>query len=430
MNAFTFAKIKILTVFFYSIFLWLYRLAVSFSSIWNEKARKWIGGRKNIFEKIRLELKNSGFSTVWVHCSSLGEFEQGKPVMDKIKLLYPGNKLLVTFFSPSGYEIKKDYAGADHVFYLPMDSKRNAQKFLDIVKPSLVIFIKYDYWFYYLNEIKKRKINCLLVSAVFRQDQAFFKWYGSLQRKMLNCFTQIFVQNKRSKELLETIKVNHCTVGEDTRFDTVIEIAEKFEPVPIIEAFIYNKRTIVAGSTWRKDEEVLQIAFNKLASPDIKLIIAPHEIHNAHLDELKQLFPTSIRFSELASHDSSLRSSTLIIDNIGMLSRLYKYAHITYIGGGFTKDGVHNVLEAAVYGKPVLFGNNYKKYREAVDLVKAGGAESFSDPGELYNTLMIMFKNESDYEAKCTASKKYVWGNKGAAEKVLNYIEINRLLTR
>ena len=430
MNAFTFAKIKILTGFFYSIFLWLYRLAVSFSSIWNEKARKWIGGRKNIFEKIKLELQNSGFSTVWVHCSSLGEFEQGKPVMDKIKLLYPGNKLLVTFFSPSGYEIKKDYAGADHVFYLPMDSKRNAQKFLDIVKPSLVIFIKYDYWFYYLNEIKKRKINCLLVSAVFRQDQAFFKWYGSLQRKMLNCFTQIFVQNKRSKELLETIKVNHCTVGGDTRFDTVIEIAEKFEPVPIIEAFIYNKKTIVAGSTWRKDEEVLQIAFNKLASPDIKLIIAPHEIHNAHLDELKQLFPTSIRFSELASHDSSLTSSTLIIDNIGMLSRLYKYAHITYIGGGFTKDGVHNVLEAAVYGKPVLFGNNYKKYREAVDLVKAGGAESFSDPGELYNTLMIMFKNESDYEAKCTASKKYVWGNKGATEKVLNYIEINRLLTR
>jgi 3-deoxy-D-manno-octulosonic-acid transferase len=430
MNAFTFAKIKNLTGFFYSIFLWLYRLAVSLSSTWNVKARKWIEGRKNIFEKIRFEVQNSGSGPAWIHCSSLGEFEQGKPVMDKIKLLYPGIKLLVTFFSPSGYEIKKDYAGADHVFYLPMDSKRNAQKFLDIVKPTLVIFIKYDYWYYYLNEIKKRKINCLLVSAVFRQDQAFFKWYGSLQRKMLSCFTQIFVQNELSKKLLETINVNHCTVGGDTRFDTVIEIAEKFEPVPPVETFIQNKKTIVAGSTWRKDEEMLQITFNKLTFPGIKLIIAPHEIHDARLDELKKLFPASVRFSEINSHDSPLESNILIIDNIGMLSRLYKYAHITYVGGGFTKDGVHNVLEAAVYGKPVLFGNNYKKYREAVDLVKAGGAESFSEPGELYKALMILFKNENDYDAKCNASKKYVWGNKGAAEKVLNYIEINRLLTR
>jgi 3-deoxy-D-manno-octulosonic-acid transferase len=311
-----------------------------------------------------------------------------------------------------------------------MDSKRNAQKFLDIVKPTLVIFIKYDYWYYYLNEIKKRKINCLLVSAVFRQDQAFFKWYGNLQRKMLSCFTQIFVQNEGSKELLETINVSHCTVSGDTRFDTVIEIAEKFETVPLIETFIQNKKAIVAGRTWKKDEEMLQITFNKLASPDTKLIIAPHEIHDAHLDELKKLFPASIRFSELTSHDSPLTSNILIIDNIGLLSRLYKYAHITYVGGGFTKDGVHNVLEAAVYGKPVLFGNNYKKYREAVDLVNAGGAESFSDPLELYKTFVILLKNKDDYEAKCNASKKYVWGNKGATEKVLNYIEINRLLTR
>ena len=350
--------------------------------------------------------------------------------MDKIKLLYPGNKLLVTFFSPSGYEIKKDYAGADHVFYLPMDSRRNAEKFLDIVKPTLVIFIKYEYWYHYLNEIKNRNIFCLLVSAVFRQDQAFFKWYGSLQRKMLSCFTQIFVQNEASKKLLESINVSHCTVGGDTRFDTVIEIAEKFEPIAAIEAFIRDRKAIVSGSTWRKDEEMLQITFNKLASPDIKLIIAPHEIHSAHLDELTKLFPASIRFSELSSNDSSLTNNILIIDNIGMLSQLYKYAYITYVGGGFTKDGVHNVLEAAVYGKPVLFGNNYQKYREAVDLVKAGGAESFSDAGELYNTLMILFQNENDYQAKCDSSKKYVWKNKGATEKVLNYIEINRLLTR
>ena len=428
MNAFTFVKIKNLKGF-YSIFLWLYRLAVGISSIWNEKAGKWIEGRKDIFKKMKLELRDSNAGLVWIHCSSLGEFEQGKPVMEKIKLHYPNNKLLLTFFSPSGYEIKKNYAGADHVFYLPMDSKRNAQRFLDIANPVLVIFIKYDYWYNYLAQIKDRKINFLLVSAVFRKDQAFFKWYGSLQRKMLDCFTQIFVQNEESKRLLETIKVNDCIVAGDTRFDTVIEIAEKFEPLPAIENFIDSKKVIVAGSTWTTDEEMLQIAFNKLTDPDVKLIIAPHEIHNAHLDELKNLFPSSIRFSEMTSHDPPT-SNILIIDNIGMLSRLYKYAYITYVGGGFTKDGVHNVLEAAVYGKPVVFGNNYEKYSEAIDLLSSGGAKSFSNPVELYDILAILLKDESDYEARGKTSEQYVRKNKGASQKVLNYIEINRLLTR
>jgi 3-deoxy-D-manno-octulosonic-acid transferase len=428
MNAFTFAKIKKLTDFFYSIFLWLYRVTVRISSAWNDKARKWIHGRENIFEKIKLRFQNSNTNTVWVHCSSLGEFEQGKPVMEKIKQHYPNHKLLITFFSPSGYEIKKDYPGADYVFYLPMDSKRNARKFLDIVKPALVIFIKYDYWYYYLSEIKKRKTNCLLISAVFRKDQVFFKWYGSLQRKMLNCFTQIFVQNDESKSLLATINVD-CIVGGDTRFDTVIETAKKFEPIPVVDAFIDNKKTIVAGSTWRKDEEMLQVALGKLTSYDIRVIIAPHEIHNSHLDELKKLFPTSIRFSEL-SHESSVTSGILIIDNVGMLSRLYRYAYVAYVGGGFTKDGVHNVLEAAVYAKPILLGNNYKKYREAVDLIRIGGAESFSDSGELYRILATILQNENDHDARCNASKKYIFGNDGATEKVLNYIEMNRLLTR
>jgi len=430
MNAFTFVKIKNLSGFFYSIFLWLYHVAIRFSSTWNEKARTWINGRKNIFDKIKRAVGDAKPGTVWVHCSSLGEFEQGKPVMEKIKLLYPNSKLLITFFSPSGYEIKKNYAGADHIFYLPMDSKRNARKFIDIVKPTLVIFIKYDYWYYYLNEIKTRKINCLLVSAVFRKDQAFFKWYGSLQRKMLNCFTQILVQNEESKRILEAINVRHCMVGGDTRFDTVVAIAEKFAPVPLIETFIQNKKVIVAGSTWRKDEELLQIAFNQLTSEDIKLIIAPHEIHSARLEELKKLFPDSVRFSQLASNILPGTSNILIVDNIGMLSRLYKYAFIAYVGGGFTKDGVHNVLEAAVYGKPVLFGNNYKKYKEAADLINLGGAMSFSDPAELREILMTLLSNQDIYESKCNAAKNYVWSNKGATEKVIAYIEINRLLTR
>ncbi|HEV8508599.1 MAG TPA: glycosyltransferase N-terminal domain-containing protein [Chitinophagaceae bacterium] len=429
MNAFTFAKIKNLSGFFYTIFLWLYRVAVGFSSIWNEKARKWVNGRKNIFDKIELGVRDSKSGIVWVHCSSLGEFEQGKPFMEKIKVQYPNHKLLITFFSPSGYEVKKDYNGADHVFYLPMDSQKNARKFLDIVKPTLVVFIKYDYWYYYLSEIKRRSINCLLVSAVFREDQAFFKWYGGLQRDMLNCFTQIFVQNEVSRNLLETINVKHCSTSGDTRFDTVVEISEKFERVPLIESFMKDDKTIVAGSTWPKDEEFLQTAFNKLGSDNIKLIIAPHEIHHTHLDELKRLFPAAIRFSELTVR-SSLASSVLIIDNIGMLSRLYRYAFITYVGGGFTKDGVHNVLEAAVYGKPVVFGNNYKKYKEAADLVKIGGAISFSDSEELYNTLTTLLDDQNDYGLRSSASKHYVQENRGATEKVLNYIEMNRLLTR
>lgn len=262
-----------------------------------------------------------------------------------------------------------------------------------------------------------------------QEDQAFFKWYGGLQRKMLNCFTQIFVQNEGSKKLLDSIHIENGIVTGDTRFDTVIEIADKFETIPAIEVFVNNKKPIVAGSTWRKDEEMLQAAFNKLASPQVKLIIAPHEIHDAHFDELKKLFPSAIKFSELSSQNS-LTTSILIIDNIGMLSRLYKYAYVTYIGGGFTKDGVHNVLEAAVYGKPVVFGSNYKKYKEAVDLVKSGGAESFSDAEELYEIIAVLLKNGNDHEMRSVASKKFVWQNKGAAEKVLSYIEINRLLTR
>jgi 3-deoxy-D-manno-octulosonic-acid transferase len=429
MNAFTFAKIKNLSGFFYSIFLRLYRVAVGFSSIWNDKARKWIDGRKDIFEKMRLGVRDSKSGTVWVHCSSLGEFEQGKPLMEKIKRQYPNHKLLITFFSPSGYDIKKNYTGADYVFYLPMDSQRNAGKFLDIVKPTLVVFIKYDYWYYYLSEIRRRKINCLLVSAVFRKDQGFFKWYGGLQRKMLHCFTQIFVQNEESRKLLESIRINHCSVSGDTRFDTVVEISEKFEPVPLVESFISDNKAIVAGSTWPKDDELLQTAFHKLGSDNVKLIIAPHEIHNSHLDELKKLFPVSIRFSELTS-PASLAGNILIIDNIGMLSRLYRYAFITYVGGGFTKDGVHNVLEAAVYGKPVVFGDNYEKYKEAADLVRIGGAISISGSDELYKTLTGLLNDENDYDSRCNASKDYVQENKGATEEVLNYIEMNRLLTR
>ena len=285
-------KSKKLPVFLYIIFLLLYRTAIGVSSLWNPKAKKWLTGRKDIFKKIQSEILSlpgsDSSKIIWIHCSSLGEFEQGKPIMEKIRAQGYQHKIVLTFFSPSGYEVKKNYPDADSIFYLPIDSRKNARKFIDLIKPSLVIFIKYDYWYFYLDEIKKRKIKCLLISALFRKDQAFFKWYGRLHREMLECFTQIFVQNEESKRLLETIHINNCTVSGDTRFDAVIEIANKFQPMPVIEDFIAQKKCIVAGSTWTEDEVALQMVFDRLKDYDLKLIIAPHEVHEERFKPVKK----------------------------------------------------------------------------------------------------------------------------------------------
>lgn len=427
--AFIFVQIGKLSVFFYDIFLWLYGVGIRIASLWNVKARQWVRGRKKIFSDIRSSIHDTGAKLVWIHCSSLGEFEQGRPLIEKLKTQYPNCKILITFFSPSGYEVRRNYGGVEYVFYLPMDSGRNARIFLDLINPSLVIFIKYDYWYHYLNEIKRRKISCLLVSAVFRKDQSFFKWYGSLQRKMLRCFTRIFVQNEKSKTLLENVGITEAIVAGDTRFDTVIDNAENFKPIPVVEKFIGHGTCIVAGSTWDEDEEYLQQALPALKDSTLKLIIAPHEIDEGHLDKLKHLFPSSTRFSELSREANLSNADVLIIDNIGLLSRLYRYSYLAYIGGGFTRDGVHNVLEAAVYGKPVVFGENYKKYKEAVDLVDQGGAKSFADAKELQRWLNILFANEREYTQSCQASKNYVEQNRGATRKIIDYIEEKRLLT-
>ena len=411
-----------------------------------------MAGRKNIFQQIEKAVSGND-NIIWIHCASLGEFEQGRPIMERIKdqqtrnatlrqaqgdsRAETRNKILLTFFSPSGYEVQKNYKGADWVFYLPVDGPRNAKRFLETVKPVLVIFVKYELWYYYLKKIKYREIPLLLVSALFRKDMSFFKWYGGLQRKMLSRFDHLFVQNEGSKRLIDDIGLaDICSVSGDTRFDRVIEIAERFEPIAAIENFIGNSKVVVAGSTWKEDEEVLQKAFAAIDDRSLKLIIAPHEINEAHLDDLKKLFPNSVTFSELsaadsrlATHDSRL-SSVLIIDNIGMLSRLYRYADITFIGGGFKTMGVHNVLEAAVYGKPVLFGPFYKKYVEAVDLVKTGGAIVVKDSVKLTNIIDNLVKNAHGcYDKASKASKNYVWKNKGATEKIIQFIQEKRLLT-
>ena len=412
----------------------LFRLGTHLAAPFNAKAQKWVTGRKNIFQKLEAAIPPRE-KVIWMHCASLGEFEQGRPLLEKMKQQYPSHKFLLTFFSPSGYEVRKNYDGADWVFYLPMDGPRNAKRFLEIVHPSLVIFVKYEFWFYYLKKVNYRNIPLVLVSALFRKDMSFFKWYGAMQRKMLSRFDHLFVQTTASKKLIDEIGLaGICTVSGDTRFDRVIEIAEQFKPIAAIEEFTRNSRTIVAGSTWPEDEEVLQKAFANNSIPFLKLIIAPHEINEKHLAEIEKLFPDSIRYSQLLTPDSRLLSSNcLIIDNVGMLSRLYNYADITYVGGGLKINGVHNVLEAAVYNKVVLFGPYFHKYTEAVGLVQAGGAIAFTDEKKdgllLQQLIEALLADKDEYTFRCKAAGDFVRSNKGATQKILQFIQEKRLLT-
>jgi 3-deoxy-D-manno-octulosonic-acid transferase len=400
-----------------------------------------------------------------MHCSSLGEFEQGRPVLERLRQQNPECRILITFFSPSGYETRKDYSGADHVFYLPLDSRQHARQFIDLVKPSLVLWVKYDYWFYYLQELKKRNIPTILLSAVFRTDQPFFKWYGRLHRYMLEGFTHLFVQTEASKKLLGRLGLSeNVSVSGDTRFDRVIEIAGREEPLPLISAFCGDHTVIVAGSTWEEDDEELDHYAN--THPEIRFIIAPHEVEEDRIREVEGLFRYCIRYSEwrrqqeqaanygegselplgrkaairaqnergasrrLWIADAGQRpANVLIIDNIGLLSRLYKYATITYVGGGFGDDGVHNVLEAAVYGKPVVFGPVIEKYVEAMELTDCGGGIVIDSALEAESVFNRLLGNPDDYRLTCEASRNYVLSKKGATEKITGYIQEKRLLT-
>lgn len=416
----------------YRLFLWMYTCGAYVLSPFNTKAKRWLSGRKNVFEELRAFINTQKTEIVWFHCASLGEFEQARPLLEGIRRQYPSCKILLSFFSPSGYEVRKDYNGADHVMYLPADSSNNARRLLDMVKPGLVVWVKYEYWHFYLQQIKQRNIPLLLVSGIFREDQPFFKSWGSFHRNMLSCFTALFVQNQDSKKLLGSIGFSdNVAVSGDTRFDRVIEIAAQHQHVPAVEKFINGNTCIVAGSTWQEDEEELDHFAN--THPEIKFIIAPHEVDEERLRDIEKLFHNSIRYSALIAdplqNSKSLAPNTLIIDNIGLLARLYKYASIAYVGGGFGNDGVHNVLEAAVYSKPVLFGPVYEKFVEAVALVDAGGAFAIDNALELEENLQVLLNDETGYKIACKAAGDCVYSNKGATQKILAYIQEKRLLT-
>ena len=420
-------------VFFYNIFLFLFRAGIHLLSLFHGKAKKWVTGRKDIFQRLRAAIPE-GTKLVWVHCASLGEFEQGRPVIERIRSEYSSHRILLTFFSPSGYEVRKNYEGADWVFYLPMDGAGNARRFLEITQPSLVIFVKYEFWYYYLKKIMYRNIPVLLISALFRKDMSFFKWYGGLQRKILSRFDHLFVQNESSKKLVDELGLgDSCTISGDTRFDRVIEIATQFHPIAHIEQFVNGQPTLVAGSTWPDDEQVLQKMLSGTDHPQLKLILAPHEITAKHLDEIKQRFPGCLFYSQLEARDPAT-ARVLVIDNFGMLSRIYKYGTLTYVGGGLRSSGIHNVLEAAVYDKIVLFGPHYEKYSEAVGLVQSGGALPFHDDkleGRLLTELVdALLRDKQEYAYRSKASGDFVRSNHGATARIMRYIQEKRLLTR
>ena len=364
-----------------------------------------------------------------MHCASLGEFEQGRPVLEEMKKKFPAYKIVLSFFSPSGYEVRKYYSEADTVIYLPVDKAANAKKLIAAVNPALVIWIKYEFWYYYLTELKKRNIPVILVSGIFRNSQPFFKWYGKIWKIMLDCFRQLFVQNEASRELLNNIGIEkNVSVAGDTRFDRVMAIAEKKEPVRFIREFISGKQVLVAGSTW-EDDEIELIHYVK-AHPETRFIIAPHEIDQENLDDVKKEFGNSVFYSALNETDQlPAHINVLIIDNIGMLSALYQYADITYVGGGFGKDGIHNILEAAVYGKPVIFGPVYEKFAEAKDLVESGGAFSINNALELESLLDKLFNDGMERQKINKIAGNYISSKKGATTKILDYITENRLLT-
>ncbi|MFY7840931.1 MAG: 3-deoxy-D-manno-octulosonic acid transferase [Lacibacter sp.] len=404
----------------------MYQSAISLAATRNSKAHKWIDGRRNWQQQLKSNWKKeTGEFVVWMHCASLGEFEQGRPILEEIKTWYPSSKILLTFFSPSGYEIRKNYNGADYVMYLPMDGASNAKNFIDLVQPDLAIFVKYEFWHYYLAELNKRKIETILVSGIFRPSQPFFQWWGSFHRNMLQCFSQLFVQNPASKELLDGIGLgNKTSLAGDTRFDRVIALAEQWKPVEYIDEFCKDRFVTVAGSTWAEDETIL--AEWMKSNDQHKLIIAPHEIKAENISRLKTLFAKSITFSELSTHNSQpITHNCLIIDNIGYLSRLYKYATVCYVGGGFNKSGHHNILEAAVYGKPVITGPNFEKFKESVDLKKLGGSVTISNATELSGVMQQM-----NISAAATIAENYVRENAGATSTIMNWLQEKRLFTK
>ncbi len=408
-------------ILFYNLSIFFYTLLVRIASLFNPKAQQWVKGRKGILKKIEDSVKGET-NLVWFHSASLGEFEQGRPVIEAFKAKYPDYKIVLTFFSPSGYEIRKNYEGVDYVFYLPTDTKRNAKEFIRLIDPKMVFFIKYEFWYHYLNQLRKKNVPTYIFSTIFRSNQMFFKPWGGLYREILKAFTHFFVQNEESIELLKGIGFENVSLAGDTRFDRVYSIAKQAKVLPQLEDFAQNRPVMIAGSTWPKDEENI-IKYINASDNNYKYIIAAHEVDESHIKNIiSDIQKPYVRFTKATKAEIDA-AEVLIVDCIGVLSSLYRYGDISYIGGGFGR-GIHNTLEAACYGLPVIFGPNYHKFKEAKDLLALGGAFTYENSLEL-NSLLDSHHDDLDLRKKSgDLSKNYVDKMRGATDEILRIIKL------
>jgi len=406
--------------FLYHILIHAYYFLVLIASAFNPKARLWIKGRMGWRARIR-NWNTAGKPVIWFHAASLGEFEQGRPLIDKIRENHPKCNVLLTFYSPSGFEIRKNYPGADLVMYLPLDTSYNARLFVKAVNPIITVFIKYEFWHFYLKELYQTKHPVFLISAIFRPDQAFFKWYGTWFRKNLQFIDYFFVQDKDSANLLHQISLTNCKVSGDTRFDRVKTLSDSAKDIEIARVFSNGHDCLVAGSTWPEDEEFLTRLINE-SDEKVRFIIAPHEITTSHINQLtSRITRDYVLYSMAAAQAEFNDKQVLIIDNIGMLSSLYRYGRIAYIGGGFGK-GIHNILEAAAFGIPVIFGPNFEKFREARELLSQGGAFNIKNQDDLLNILKELNSNPEKYNSSALKSGSYVHENTGATSIIFDFL--------
>jgi 3-deoxy-D-manno-octulosonic-acid transferase len=408
--------------FLYNIFISLFVFGIRVASLFNQKARLWVEGRKGLIRKIEDALagNHDEKKIAWFHCASLGEFEQGRPVIEAFREAMPDHLIFLTFFSPSGYEIRKNYPGADHIFYLPADSSGTAAKFIKVLSPDIVFFIKYEYWYNCLAVLKKQGIPTYMVSAIFRSSQPFFRWYGSWFRKQLKNLTWFFVQDEDSENLLRKIGIQQVSVSGDTRFDRVSSIAVQDHHVEGMDEFCRGSLAMIAGSTWPEDEKII-LPFIRENMAKYKFIIAPHEVHQERIAGLMLLLGAQgLRFSQ-ANGKNMLEARVLVIDSIGILASLYRYAFISFVGGGFGV-GIHNILEPAAFGVPVIFGPNYKRFKEARDLIREGGAVSINSEEDLKTAFSRITDIPGERDIASGICTAYVTSHKGATNHILKHI--------
>lgn len=396
------------------------KFCLPIAGLFSKKLQLFVNGRKNVFTLVSNTF-NEQDKILWFHAASLGEFEQGRPIIEACKDRLPDHKILLTFFSPSGYEIRKNYQKADLVTYLPLDTKRNMRRFLSLVKPKMAVIIKYEFWPNLLGQLENNKTPAILVSGIFRENQVFFKSYGGFMRKPLRAFQHLFVQDETSKRLLENIAIEKVTVSGDTRFDRVYQISKEEINLPVLEQFSTGKLTVIAGSTWPKDEELLFDFINNDNNDEVNFIIAPHETDDSHIESITSKISKKTSAYSKASVKNITDFKVIVIDGIGLLSKIYRYGDIAYIGGGFG-SGIHNVLEPATYGIPVIIGPNYKKFNEAIDLIASGACIPINNKKAFDCVLNNLITNEISIKEKGKKARCYVESKIGATQAIIQYI--------